>query len=214
TGITLKENDLNILEGILDKHNILILADEVYEHIVFNNKPFLSLSSRPAISAKTFVISSFGKTFHTTGWKVGYCCAPKALSNEFRKIHQFMVFTVCSPMQYALAEFMKDSSTYINLASFYQEKHELLYNGLLKTKFKPIRSDGTFFLLANYSDISKQSEYDFVTELTKKHKVGLIPVSAFYKDSTSEEANNYLVRFCFAKYDATLNEAINRLIAI
>ncbi len=211
TGITLNKEDLDQIEHILEQHNIYILADEVYEHIVFDNKPFLSLSSRPAIAKKAFVISSFGKTYHTTGWKVGYCCAPAELSKEFRKVHQFMVFTVCSPMQYALAEYMKDKSTYQSLSSFYQEKHDLLYQGLLNTKFKPIKSAGTFFLLADYSAISSQDEYTFVSELTKNHKVGLIPVSAFYKDPNSKAANNHLVRFCFAKYDATLKEALSRI---
>ncbi|NOL52154.1 methionine aminotransferase [Pelistega suis] len=211
TGITLEKEDLDRIEQILDRHNILILADEVYEHIVFDKKPFLSLASRPAIAKRAFVISSFGKTYHTTGWKVGYCYAPSELSKEFRKIHQFMVFTVCSPMQYALAEYMKDQSTYSNLSNFYQEKHDLLFNGLSQTKFKPIKSAGTFFLLADYSAMSSKNEFDFVSDLTKQYKVGLIPVSAFYKDPTSTEANNNLVRFCFAKYDDTLKEAIQRI---
>lgn len=211
TGITLKEEDLNQIENILNKYNILLIADEVYEHIVFNQVPFLSLSSRESIAARTFVISSFGKTYHTTGWKIGYCAAPVHLMKEFRKVHQFTVFTVCSPMQYALAEYMQDESTYSGLAAFYQEKHNMMYDGLLQTKFKPLKSEGTFFLLADYSNISTKDEFTFANELTIQHKVSLIPVSAFYKDPNSKEANNGLVRFCFAKYDDTLQEALNRL---
>lgn len=214
TGITLGEEDLDAIESILNKHNILVIADEVYEHIVFDNKPFLSLSSRPTIAKKAFVISSFGKTYHTTGWKIGYCCAPTNLMKEFRKIHQFMVFTVCSPMQYALAEYMKDKSTYTHLSQFYQQKHDLLFEGLSKTKFKPIKSAGTFFLLADYSAISDKDEFSFVSDLTKEHKVGLIPVSAFYKNPNSAEANNHLVRFCFAKYNDTLKNALSRIMNI
>ncbi|NOL50538.1 methionine aminotransferase [Pelistega europaea] len=211
TGITLEKEDLDTIEQILSRHSIFILADEVYEHIVFDNKPFLSLSSRPAIAERAFIISSFGKTYHTTGWKVGYCCAPAALTKEFRKIHQFIVFTVCSPMQYALAEYMKDKSTYMGLSQFYQQKHDLLFNGLAKTNFKPIKSAGTFFLLANYSTISNKDEYTFVSDLTREYKVGLIPVSAFYRNPNSPEANNHLVRFCFAKYNDTLNNALSRI---
>lgn len=211
TGITLAKDDLDIIEGILDRHNIFIISDEVYEHIVFNEKPFLSLSTRPAIAARTFIISSFGKTYHTTGWKVGYCAAPSNLSAEFRRIHQFVVFTVCSPMQYALAEYMQDPTTYEKLSFFYQIKHDFLFDALQETPFKPIKSDGTFFLLANYSAISQENEFNFVRFLTINHGVGLIPVSAFYRNPESFEANNNLVRFCFAKTQDTLESAIARL---
>ena len=214
TGITLNQSDLDAIEAIILRHNILLISDEVYEHIVFDEKPFLSLSTRPSIASRTFVISSFGKTYHTTGWKVGYCVAPAAMMSEFRRIHQFVVFTVSSPMQYAFAEYMQDPTTYEKLAFFYQIKHDFLFEALLQTPFKPIRSDGTFFLLADYSAISSEDELSFTKNLTIQHGVSLIPVSAFYKNPLSGEANNYLVRFCFAKTQETLEKAILRLQAL
>ncbi len=214
TGLTLKESDLDAIENLIKDKEIFLIGDEVYEHIVFDNKPFLSLSTREFLASRSFVISSFGKTYHTTGWKVGYCSAPKAMMAEFRKIHQFVVFTVSSPMQYAFAEFMKDPSTYSNLSNFYQEKHDFLYDGLLNTRFKPIKSEGTFFMLADYSEISSANEFDFATELTKKHGVTLIPVSAFYKNSSALASNNHLVRFCFAKKNETLKKALDVLSTI
>ena len=214
TGITLNQSDLDAIEAIILRHNIILISDEVYEHIVFDEKPFLSLSTRPSIASRTFVISSFGKTYHTTGWKVGYCVAPAAMMSEFRRIHQFVVFTVSSPMQYAFAEYMQDPTTYEKLAFFYQIKHDFLFEALLQTPFKPIRSDGTFFLLADYSAISSEDELSFTKNLTIQHGVSLIPVSAFYKNPLSGEANNYLVRFCFAKTQETLEKAILRLQAL
>lgn len=214
TGLTLNSSDLDAIEDLIKDKDIFLIGDEVYEHIVFSHKPFLSLSTRKFLASRSFVISSFGKTYHTTGWKVGYCSAPKALTAEFRKIHQFVVFTVSSPMQYAFAEFMKDPATYLNLSSFYQEKHDFLYNGLLTTRFKPIKSEGTFFLLADYSEVSVANELDFAKELTKKHGVTLIPVSAFYKDSSALASNNNLVRFCFAKKNETLEKALEVLSTI
>ena len=211
TGITLEQEELNTLAEITRNKNIFLIADEVYEHIVFNNKSFLSFLTHPELKAKTFAISSFGKTFHNTGWKIGYCIAPPNMTKEFRKIHQFIVFSVPTPMQYALAEFMKDPSHYLKLSSFYQKKHDLLFNGLAETKFKAIPSDGTFFLLADYSDISDEAEEDFSIKLTKEVGVSLIPVSAFYKDTKSIEANNKILRFCFAKSNQTLEKAIELL---
>lgn len=214
TGLTLKSSDLDAIEDLIKDKEIFLIGDEVYEHIVFGHRPFLSLSTREFLASRSFVISSFGKTYHTTGWKVGYCSAPKALTAEFRKIHQFVVFTVSSPMQHAFAEFMKDPGTYLNLSDFYQKKHDYLYNGLLNTRFKPIKSEGTFFMLADYSEISLINELDFATELTKKHGVTLIPVSAFYKDSSALTSNNNLVRFCFAKKNETLEKALQVLSTI
>ncbi|MGH8814631.1 MAG: aminotransferase class I/II-fold pyridoxal phosphate-dependent enzyme, partial [Advenella sp.] len=173
--------------------------------------PFLSLSSRPALAARTFHISSFGKTYHTTGWKIGYCCAPAAMTAELRKVHQFMVFTVSSPMQVALGVYTADPSTYLTLPAFYQEKHDFLYEELKNTRFKPIRSQGTFFLLADYSEISQDNELDFAKWLTQEKKVTLIPVSAFYRNPDDIESNHSLVRFCFAKKQETLKQAISVL---
>lgn len=211
TGAVLEENDLDALESIVRDTGILLLSDEVYEHIVFDGKPHASLATRPLLAEHAFVISSFGKTYHTTGWKIGYCCAPRQLSAELRKVHQFMVFTVSSPMQFALAEFMQDPNPYTELPAFYQAKRDRLTAGLATTRFKPLPSPGTFFMLADYSEISKQSEADFARDLTVQHGVTVIPVSAFYQHPDAEASNHRLVRFCFAKKDLTLDQAIERL---
>lgn len=211
TGITLQQDDLNTLAEITRDKNIFLIADEVYEHIVFKGQKFLSFLTHPELRSKTFAISSFGKTYHNTGWKIGYCIAPKNLTAEFRKIHQFTVFSVPTPLQYALADFMKDPFHYLKLSDFYEQKHDLLLNGLKQTKFKVIPSEGTFFLLADYSEISNELEADFAIKLTKEIGVGLIPVSAFYRDPKSKEANNQILRFCFAKSNETLEKAIELL---
>ena len=211
TGITLKSQDLDALEAIVAKHSVFLLADEVYEHIVLNDDTFLSLATRPSLAARTFLISSFGKTYHTTGWKIGYCCAPATMTAELRKVHQFMVFTVSSPMQVALGTYSADPQTYLSLPAFYQEKHDFLYEALQNTRFKPIRSEGTFFLLADYSAISSENEIDFAKWLTQEKKVTVIPVSAFYRNPDDEESNHSLVRFCFAKKQETLANALEVL---
>ncbi|HEY9281287.1 MAG TPA: methionine aminotransferase [Eoetvoesiella sp.] len=211
TGINLHESDLDALELIVDETGILVLSDEVYEHIVFDGKQHQSLARREALAANSIVISSFGKTYHTTGWKVGYCCAPSALSIEIRKVHQFMVFTVSSPMQVALAHYMKDPAPYLELSSFYQQKRDRLTRGLAKTRFKPMPSQGTFFLLADYSQISNLPEAEFARKLTVQHGVGVIPVAAFYGRPNADESNHQLVRFCFAKQDETLDAALDKL---
>lgn len=214
TGTNLTDEDLDALEDIVDKTGIIIISDEVYEHIVFNGDTHRSICSRQSLAKNSIVISSFGKTFHVTGWKIGYCTAPKHIMQEIRKVHQFNVFTVPSPMQVGIAKFMQDPNTYNNLSGFYQEKHDFLFKRLEKTQLKPIKSDGTFFMLADYSQISDMNETDFCFWLTEKAGVTVIPVSAFYQDSNSSYANNKLVRFCFAKQNDTLNEAVNRLLKL
>ncbi|MBO9354292.1 aminotransferase class I/II-fold pyridoxal phosphate-dependent enzyme [Bordetella petrii] len=214
TGAVLDDGDLDALESIVRDTGVLLLSDEVYEHIVFDGKPHASLARRPLLAEHAFVISSFGKTYHTTGWKVGYCCAPRQLSAELRKVHQFMVFTVSSPMQFALAEYMRDPQPYTGLPAFYQAKRDRLAAGLAGTRFTPLPSPGTFFMLADYSAISKQSEADFARDLTVRHGVTVIPVSAFYQHPDAAQSNHQLVRFCFAKQDATLDAAIERLAAV
>lgn len=211
TGSVLSHADLDALESMVRETNILLLSDEVYEHIVFDGKPHLSLASRPELSARTFLISSFGKTTHTTGWKVGYCCAPKEMTAELRKVHQFMVFTVASPFQHALAAYTRRSETYLNLPSFYQQKRDILAEGLAQTRFRALPCPGTFFMLANYREISDLDESAFSIWLAKEHGVVVIPVSAFYSKTNSKEANNQIVRFCFAKKEDTLLAAIGRL---
>jgi methionine aminotransferase len=211
TGAIFDATDLDALESIVLNTNIIVLSDEVYEHIVFDHLNHQSLASRKTLAERTFVISSFGKTTHTTGWKVGYCCAPASLTKELRKVHQFVVFTVPSPFQHALATYTNNQNTYLSLPNFYQEKRDYLTEGLKQTKFTPLTSPGTFFLLADYSNISDQKESDFSIWLAKTHGVVVIPVSAFYSNPDHIDSNHKLVRFCFAKQDTTLDEAIQRL---
>ena len=211
TGSVLDASDLDALENLVAGTGIVIISDEVYEHIVFDGRPHLSLSQRPALADRTFVISSFGKTYHVTGWKIGYCCAPKALTAELRKVHQFLVFTVPSPMQIALATFMQDSDSYTGLSTFYQEKRDDLAGQLTQSRFKVLPSAGTFFMLADYSAISDEPEAEFAKRLTIEHGVTLIPVSAFYSDPSDAQANHGLIRMCFAKRQETLLSAAERL---
>ena len=211
TGVVLAPADLDELERIVSGTGILLLADEAYEHIVFDGQSHQSLARRGNLAANAVVIGSFGKTYHATGWKVGYCCAPKFLTAEIRKIHQFMVFTVNTPMQVALAHYMKNPETYTGLSAFYQKKRDRLYAGLQTTRFTPLPSQGTFFMLAEYQAISNLPEAEFARWLTTKHGVGVIPVSAFYEHPAAPQSNHHLVRFCFAKQDNTLDCAIERL---
>ena len=214
TGAVLNKNDLDTLETLVDNSNIMILSDEVYEHIIFDGAAHLSLASRPILAERSFIISSFGKTTHTTGWKIGYCCAPKSMTIELRKVHQFMVFTVPSVLQYGLAAYTADPSTYLTLPAFYQHKRDHLAAGLSNTRFKVLPSPGTFFMLADYSQISNETEADFSIWLTQHHGVTVIPVSAFYQDPTASTSNHHIVRFCFAKKNTTLDQAIERLTKI
>jgi methionine aminotransferase len=214
TGTVLSPADLDELEKIVNDTGILLLSDEVYEHIVFDGQPHQGLARREALAANAIIVSSFGKTYHVTGWKVGYVCAPAKITAEIRKVHQFTVFTTTSPMQYALANYMADPAPYESLPSFYQEKRDLLTNALKNSRFRVLPSQGTFFLLADYSEISNDSELDFVKWLTTSHRLGAIPVSAFYANPDAQVANNNLIRLCFAKRDATLLEAAEKLQAV
>ena len=211
TGSVLSSGDLDALEHIVQNSDVMLLSDEVYEHIVFDGHPHISLASRPQLAARSFVISSFGKTTHTTGWKVGYCCAPKEMTIELRKVHQFMVFTVASPFQHALAAYTRNAETYLNLPAFYQQKRDLLADGLAQTQFKALPCPGTFFMLADYSQISDLPESEFSIWMAREHGVVVIPVSAFYAKPNDKIANNQIVRFCFAKKEQTLQTAIERL---
>lgn len=211
TGINLLESDLDALEAIVQETGVYILSDEVYEHIVFDGDSHRSMCQRPVLADRSVVVSSFGKTLHITGWKIGYCCAPKKIMNEIRKVHQFDVFVISHPMQVGIANFLSQKQAYMELSEFYQAKHDKLYQALENTKLIPLRSEGTFFLLANYAQISDQSEQAFAEWLTVERGVTAIPVSAFYADPNAKASNHQLVRLCFAKDDQTLNEAINRL---
>lgn len=205
--VTLKESDFEQLNQILKDSNILLLSDEVYEHIVFDEQKFLSAARFPELKERTFIVASFGKLFHITGWKTGYCIAPEWLTNELRKVHQFNVFCVNTPVQYGLAEFLKNKNEYLNLSEFFQNKRDFLMNGLNSTPFRIIKPEGSYFLLADYSEISNLNDADFAFHLTEKFKVATIPVSAFYKNSPEQK----LVRFCFAKKEETMEKALQNL---
>jgi methionine aminotransferase len=207
TGAVIEQHDLRELEAIVRRHPLLIVSDEVYEHIVFDGQPHMSLSRSELLASRTFVLSSFGKTFHVTGWKVGYCCAPAPLMAEFRKVHQFNVFTVNTPVQWALARFLEDPRHYLDVAAFYQRKRDRFVQGLARTRFVPLPCHGTYFVLADYSGISNEPEEQFARRLVVEHGVAAIPLAPFY----TEPVNRNIVRFCFAKQDETLDAALERL---
>lgn len=216
TGAVLHEPDLDELENLTSGTPIVVISDEVYEHIVFDGQPHLSMASRPALAARSFVVSSFGKTLHMTGWKIGYCCAPASLMHEFRKIHQFMVYAICTPMQVALGTYMSKSAAYTGLSAFYQARRDYLTENLSKTRLKPLPSPGTFFLLADYRAISSVPQDEFARWLTVEHGVTTIPVSAFHGDPERLQGPDApkLVRLCFAKHQKTLDDALERLAKI
>jgi methionine transaminase len=207
SGMTLGDADMRRLESIAVAHDLFVISDEVYEHMVFDDQPHRSACRYPALAARTFVVSSFGKTFHVTGWKVAYCAAPAALSAEFRKVHQFNVFTVNTPVQHGLAAYMADPAPYRGLAAFYQRKRDLFRAGLASTRFKLFPCEGTFFQLVDYRAISGLSEAEFARWLTLEIGVTAIPLSAFY----DQPVEHGVVRFCFAKNDDTLRLALQRL---
>ena len=207
SGRTLGDDDLRRLEAIAVGHGLFVIADEVYEHMVFDGAPHRSACRYPALAARSFVISSFGKTYHVTGWKVAYCAAPAALSAEFRKVHQFMVFTVNTPAQHGLAAYMADPGPYLGLAAFYQRKRDLFREGLARTRLRLLPCEGTYFQLVDYTAVSALPEAEFSKWLTAEIGVAAIPLSAFF----SEPVERGIVRFCFAKQDATLRLALERL---
>ncbi|WP_050951080.1 methionine aminotransferase [Ignavibacterium album] len=207
TGAVISQDDINELERIVRDRNIFIISDEVYEHIVFDGNKHISISESEILRNKSFVISSFGKTFHTTGWKIGYCAAQKILTEEFRKLHQFIVFAVNTPIQYAYAEFLKDEKNYLDVSSFYQKKRDFFLELIKDSKFKPLHSKGTYFQLLDYSQISDKDDFNFAFELIENIKVAVIPLSPFY----SRQNDNKLVRICFAKKDEVLYEASQRM---
>lgn len=211
TGFVLSPTDISALIDIVSNTPILILSDEVYEHMVFDGQPHASLSRYPELAERSLIISSFGKTYHVTGWKVGYVAAPAALMTEFRKVHQFNVFTVNTPMQIGIAAFMRDPKPYLELAAFYQRKRDYFRAGLASTGFKLLPAAGTYFQCVDYSALSDQTDLEFATWLTSSIGVAAIPVSAFYQADHDEQAGAKIVRFCFAKQEATLTLALERL---
>jgi methionine aminotransferase len=200
--------DIQALRGLLDGRDILLISDEVYEHITFDDREHLSLLRYPDLAERTFVISSFGKTYHATGWRVGYCVAPDKLMAEFLRIHQFINFSTNTPMQYAIADFLRDSSHYHReLGRFYQKKRDLFCELLEPSGFSVVPSAGTYFQLADYSAISDMVDTEFANWMTREHKVAVIPVSVFYLQPPDQR----VIRFCFAKDDETLRDAAVRL---
>ena len=199
--------EMQQLAGLLAPTEALLISDEVYEHMVFDGAAHVSAASIPALAARTFVVSSFGKTYHVTGWKVGYVAAPAALSHEFRKVHQFNVFTVNTPIQHGLARYMADPAPYLDLPAFYQRKRDLFRAGLAHTRLRALPSQGSYFQLVDYSAVSELGEADFCQWLTREVGVAAIPLSVFYEGGFEQR----LARLCFAKQDATLNTALQRL---
>ena len=207
TGSVLRRADIDALTDIVRGTDILILSDEVYEHMVYDGAVHESMCRYPELAERAFVVSSFGKTYHVTGWKIGYVAAPAALSAEFRKVHQYNVFTVNTPMQHGVAGYMADAAPYLGLPAFYQRKRDLFRDGLKGSRFTLMPADGTYFQCVRYDAISPLPEAAFAEWLTRDVKVAAIPVSAFY----SEPTESGIVRFCFAKQDDTLRLALERL---
>jgi methionine aminotransferase len=200
TASVFSAQDMQALEKITRDTDIVILSDEVYEHIVFDGAQHQSVARFPGLAERSFVVSSFGKTYHVTGWKMGYCLAPKALMNEFRKVHQFNVFTCNAPVQYALAEFMQHREHYLGLAAFYQQKRDYFRDRLRESRFTLLPSSGTYFQSVRYDDITDEKDSDFAMRLTREHGIAAIPLSAFYHDPPDYK----VLRFCFAKTGQTL----------
>jgi methionine transaminase len=203
TGSILSKEDLLMLEKLTKDTDIIIISDEVYEHIIFDGQPHQSVARFPKLAERSFIISSFGKTYHTTGWKIGYCVAPQNLMAEFRKVHQFLVFSCNTPIQLALAEFLKQREPYLQLGNFYQQKRDYFIQHIKNSKFELIPAAGTYFQLLNYKKLSKEKDTDYAIQLTKEFGIASIPISVFYH----EQEDNQVLRFCFAKKEETLEKA-------
>jgi methionine aminotransferase len=210
TGAVLDEQDIARLSALTANTSIIVLSDEVYEHVIFDDLPHHSMARHPDLAQRSVIVSSFGKTYHVTGWRVGYCLAPAELTNEIRKIHQFMVFAADTPMQVAFAQALSDPQSYLSLPAFYQKKRDLLTNALQESRFELLPSRGSFFMLARFNHFSSLTDDDFVVELIKEYKVSTIPLSAFYHNNRPTG----LIRLSFAKDDATLIEGARRLCQI
>lgn len=207
SGRVLLKEDMLQLEALIKNTDIILLSDEVYEHIIFDGAQHQSAALFPGLAQRTFITASFGKTFHNTGWKMGYCLAPKELMTEFRKVHQFNVFSVNHPTQIALAEYLKNSANYMKLGSFYQRKRDLFLSLLEDSRFTFQPSKGTYFQLLNFKNISSESDIDFAAKLTKEQKIASIPISVF----NDSNLDTKVLRFCFAKEDETLKRAADIL---
>jgi methionine aminotransferase len=210
TGAVLREEDIQQLRQLVQNTNIIIVSDEVYEHIVFDNVKHQSILKYPDLVQRSFVCFSFGKIYHCTGWKLGYCVAPAAFTSEFRKVHQFNCFSCHTPSQVALATFLRNKDSYLTLASFLQKKRDYFLQLMKDTRFNMLDSKGSYFICAQYDRISDETDKDFAIRITKEFGVAVIPVSAFYQDAT----DNKVVRFCFGKKEETLALAAERLARI
>jgi methionine aminotransferase len=211
TGTLWSAEDIQQLREAIAGHDILLISDEVYEHIFFDGEQHLSLLRYPDLAARAFVVSSFGKTYHTTGWRIGYCIAPPPLMDEFLRIHQFINFSTHTPMQHAIADFLSQCPQHhCELGSFYQHKRDLFLELMAGSRFELIPSKGTYFQLAGYSTISSEPDTEFSARLTCEHKVASIPVSVFYDKAPDQN----IIRFCFAKHDDTLRQAAKVLVNI
>jgi methionine aminotransferase len=210
TATILRQEDIEELSAIVRNQEIIILSDEVYEHLIYDGQPHLSMCRYPELQQRSFIVASFGKPFHATGWKVGYCMAPAALMNEFRKVHQFLVFCVNSPMQVAIAKYLKNEQNYLGLREFFQQKRDYFRKGLEGTRFEILPCSGSYFQSVRYSRITDEKDADFAIRLTNEIGVASIPVSAFYNMGT----DHHVLRFCFAKRQETLDKAVDRLIKV
>lgn len=207
SGTILSESDMLELDRSLQGTDIIVISDEVYEHIVFDGNVHKSAARYPGLADRTFVCASFGKTFHITGWKIGYCAAPTELMREYRKVHQFNVFSVDHAVQRALAIYLRDPQHYLQLNQFYQNKRNLFLSGLLNSRFKAKASQGTYFQLLDYREITNSGDEDFAKQLVRKHGIACIPISSFNLNGLDQ----HLIRFCFAKTDETLEKAVEIL---
>lgn len=207
TGTTLSAQDMQRLEKIVKNSEIIVLSDEVYEHIIFDGVEHQSVARYPKLAERSIIVSSFGKTYHTTGWKMGYVLAPANLTAEFRKVHQFMCFSANTPVQYAIADFMEDKDAYLQLSNFYQEKRDYFQKLVKGSKFKLMPCLGSYFQMLDYSKITQEKDTDYAVRLTKDFKIASIPTSVFYH----KNIDNHVLRFCFAKQNETLEKAAEKL---
>jgi methionine aminotransferase len=210
TATILHQKDIEELSAIVKNQDILVLSDEVYEHLIYDGQSHLSMARYPELQQRSFIVASFGKPFHATGWKIGYCMAPAALMNEFRKVHQFLVFCVNTPMQVAIAEYLKNEETYLGLREFFQQKRDHFREGLKSSRFEILPCSGSYFQSVRYGRITDEKDADLAIRLTKEIGVASIPVSAFYNQGT----DHHVLRFCFAKRQETLDKAVDRLIKV
>lgn len=207
TGTTLKKEDIEQLAALTKDTNIIILSDEVYEHLIYDGQEHESVLRYDDLWQRSLATYSFGKTFHNTGWKIGYCIAPAHLMEEFRKVHQFNVFSVNTPTQYALAEYLQNTEHYLSLPGFFQQKRDFFLETIAGSRLQPLRCDGTYFCTFDYSQISDEDDSTFAKRLTTEHGVAAIPVSAFY----SQPIEKGIIRLCFAKTEETLEQAAQLL---